>query len=257
MLSFTVATLNINAWRDHWLKRRGLIVSEILEAAPDLIGLQEVYRLFEEARWLRNQINSRLTGRSREPYRLIQRRKRSLASGLFAGIAVMTKLPVLSHDHLALGYGGCTALRVNVELPTREGLDFVTVQLADEPSAAEVRLEQVLQLQGWLQGRDIAPKQVIGGDFGTDPMGLSIRQMKQAYRSAFHEARGSELIATYPTALASTIGEVSACRDYIFLSKSLGKVVDARIFCQRPAKEDPQLFPSNHVGLLAEIEINR
>jgi endonuclease/exonuclease/phosphatase family metal-dependent hydrolase len=236
--------------------RRRLVVAGFLDVLPDMISLQEVYRPIEQARWLRNQINSRLTGTSRGPYRLIQRRKRNLLQGLFEGIAVLTRLPVLSHDHFSLGYGGHLALRVNVELPTRESLDFIAIKMNQKTIEQEARLEQVLKLQGWLQGRDIAPLRVIAGDFGEGPTGLAINQMKQAYRSVFKEVRGQELIATFPTALASTANDRSACLDYIFLSPAVSGVVDAQLFCKKSATEDPTLYPSNHIGLLATLEIN-
>lgn len=256
MASITVATLNLNGRRDHWLMRRGLLVAEFLDALPDMISLQEVYRPIEQGRWLRNQINNRLTGTSKGPYQLIQRRKRNLIRGLFEGIAVLTRLPILSHDHFSLGYGGHLALRVNVELPTRESLDFVATKMSQKTDEQEARLEQVLMLQGWLQGRDIAPLQVIAGDFGEGPTGLAIKQMNQAYRSVFREVRGEELIATYPTALVSTANEKPACRDYIFLSPAVSNVLDAHLFCKKPSIEDPALYPSNHIGLLATLEIN-
>jgi endonuclease/exonuclease/phosphatase family metal-dependent hydrolase len=256
MATISVATLNLNGWRDHWLVRRGLLVAEILDVLPDMISLQEVYRPIEQARWLRNQINSRLTGTSRGPYQLIQRRKRNLLQGLFEGIAVLTRLPVLSHDHFSLGYGGDLALRVNVELPTRESLDFVAIKMNQRTGEQEAGLEQVLKLQGWLQDRDIAPLRVIAGDFGESPTGLAISQMEQAYRSVFKEVRGQELIATYPTALASTANDQSACLDYIFLSPAVSGVLDAHLFCKKPSIEDPCLYPSNHIGLLATLDIN-
>ena len=64
------------------------------------------------------------------------------------------------------------------------------------------------------------------------------------------------MIATYPTALASTANNASACRDYIFISKRLGSVLDVQLLCRKSAAEDPTLYPSNHIGLLAEIGVN-
>ena len=256
MEGLKAATLNLHGRKDRWLERRQLIVAEIIDLQPDIIGLQEVYRPIGQARWLKNQVNSRISGRTEGIYRLFQRRRRQLIGGYFEGIAVLCKLPVISSDSLDLGSSGCLALRVNVELPTRETLDFVTLQLDKDAARVETRLEQVLKLQGWLYGRNLTLAQVIAGDFRTTPMGLAIDQMKQNYRSLFEEFRGHELIATYPTALGEGREELSHCFDYIFASASIGEVIKANLFCHRPASVDPVLYPSSHVGLLAEISVD-
>ena len=255
MPGLLVATLNVHGNKDRWFERRELIVSEIVDLQPDIIGLQEIYRPIGQARWLRNQVNSRIIGRSKGLYHLVQRRKRQLIAGYFDGIAVLSKLPVVSADHLALGNGGYLALRVNVELPTRETLDYVTLQLDTEMNSKEARLEQVLKLQGWLHGQDMTPAHIIAGDFSDTPRGLAIQQMKQVYRSTFEEVRGYDPIATYPTALLSSRAESSRCLDYIFLSSTVGEVVQAKFFCHRPSIRDPNLYPSNHVGLFSEISL--
>jgi endonuclease/exonuclease/phosphatase family metal-dependent hydrolase len=256
MPGLLVATLNIHGNKDRWFERRELIVSEIVDLQPDIIGLQEIYRPLGQARWLRNQVNSRIIGRSKGLYHLVQRRKRQLISGCFEGIAILSKLPVVSSDYLALGEGGYLALRVNVELPTRETLDFVTLQLDTNRFSKETRLEQVLKLQGWLHGRDMTPAHIIAGDFSDTPEGLAIQQMKQVYRSTFEEVMGTDPIATYPTGLLSTRHESSRCLDYIFLSSIVGKVVQAKFFCNRPSSHDLTLYPSNHVGLVSEISLH-
>jgi endonuclease/exonuclease/phosphatase (EEP) superfamily protein YafD len=178
-----------------------------------------------------------------------------LISGYFEGIAVLSKLPVVSADHLALGNGGYLALRVNVELPTRETLDYVTLQLDTDMNRKEARLEQVLKLQGWLHGQDMTQAHIIAGDFSDTPRGLAIQQMKQVYRSTFEEVRGADPIATYPTALLSSRHETSRCIDYIFSSPRAGEAVRAGFFCHRPSIHDPKLYPSNHVGLVSEISL--
>ena len=253
MPAISAATLNLHGREDRWHERRELIVSELVDRQPDIIGLQKVYRPLGQARWLKNQVNSRITGRSEGLYFLAQRRKRQLAAGYFEGLAVLSKLPIVNVDHLGLGYGGNLALRVNLEIPSRNTLDFITVRLDSGPEYREARLEQVLRLQGWLQGRDLTQAQVIAGDFGEKPEGRAIQQMKQVYRSAFEEARSYELIASYPTALLNGDMEVSQCLDYIFISGAAGDVREANIFCSRPSAGDASLYPSSHVGLMAEI----
>ncbi len=254
MVGLKVATLNLHGRKDRWIERLELIVSELVDLQPDIIGFQEVNRPSGQARWLKDQVNNRINGHSEGFYHLIQRRRRQLIGGYFEGIAVLSKLPVISSDYMALG-GGYLALRVNVELPTRETLDFVTLQLDTNAAKVETRLEQVLKLQGWLQGSDLTLAQVITGDFRGKPMELAIQQMKQVYRSVFEEFRGFDPIATYPTALLSSKGESSQCFDYIFASNLITEVNQAQLFCHQPSHNDPVLYPSSHVGLIAEISL--
>jgi endonuclease/exonuclease/phosphatase family metal-dependent hydrolase len=249
-----VATLNLRNRQDRWLSRRKLVVAELLDTKPDLVSLQEVYLPIGQARWLRNQINSRTSGHSSGPYHLVQKRRQNFIRGYFEGIAILSKLPVLAHDSIDLGYGGRIALRVNVELPSRQTLDFVAVHFHHKAEDREARLEQAMRLTGWLQDQNPAPIQIIAGDFNETPDGPAIQHLKSSYRSAFVEARGYDPVATFPTALVSLSNDWSGCLDYIFVSNSAGRITDAKIFCRKPAPEDPKLYPSDHVGLLANLQ---
>jgi endonuclease/exonuclease/phosphatase family metal-dependent hydrolase len=233
-----------------------LLVAQLVDAAPDLISLQEISMPIGQGRWLRNQINARLSSAAERPYRLIQRRKHHLIQGYYEGIGVLTRLPVLYSDSLPLGYGGRVALRVNVELASRQTVDFVAVHLHHIGHDREARLEQVIKLTGWLNLRPQTPHQIIAGDFNEVPTGLAIQQMRHGYRSAFAEMHGREPLATFPTALIQPLSDWSGCLDYIFLSPPVGPVRSARIFCDQPDDTDDTLYPSDHVGLLAEIEMD-
>jgi endonuclease/exonuclease/phosphatase family metal-dependent hydrolase len=253
----TVATINLRNRADRWLERRRLLVNQLVDAAPDLISLQEISMPIGQGRWLRNQINVRLSGSSRHPYHLVQRRKHHLTHGYYEGIGVLSKLPVLASDSLPLGYGGRVALRVNVELPSRQTVDFVAVHLHHIAHDKEARLEQVMKMTGWLNLGRRVPYQIIAGDFNEVPTGPAVERMRQGYRSAFAEVHGYEPLATFPTALIQPLSDWSGCLDYIFLSPAMGPVRAARIFCNQSGEDDDTLYPSDHVGLLAAIEMER
>jgi len=253
MVEFTAATLNLNNRANRWLARRTPLVAQLVDSQPDLIGLQEVYFPLAQGYWLRHQLNNRLSGSSREPYRLVQKRKQHLINGYFEGVAVLSKLPIIATDSLNLGYGGRVALRVNVELPSRRSLDFVTVHLHHSQHDRQARLEQVMRLIGWLNDRNRVPLQLVVGDFNETPDGPAIRQMKLVYASAYECIYGREPIATFPTAVVADWSTPAACLDYIFMSKAFPAVQTAAIFCHRPAATDPTLYPSDHVGLLARL----
>lgn len=257
MSELKVATLNLHGRHDRWLRRRQLIVSEILDSQPELLSLQEIYRPIGQASWLRNQVNVRLSGSPRQPYQLLQQPLRHLTRGWFEAIGVLTRLPVVSVDSVSLGYGGRVALRVNVELAWRDTLDFVAVHLHHVASDREARAEQVMHLSSWLRSRNPVPLQVVAGDFNEIPSGPAIMLMKQTFRSTFVEIYGREPLATFPTALSGTQDDLGKCLDYIFISSAVPRVVETHVFCRRPAAEDPTLYPSDHVGLLATLRLNQ
>jgi len=255
MPEISVATLNLFNRQSRWLARRELIVAEFIDTQPDLISLQEIYLPIGQARWLKNQINSRLSGRSDGPYQLFQKRRQHPLRGFIEGIGILSRLPVLSNDAIDLGYGGRIALRVNVELETKETLDFVAVHLHPMAQDHEARLEQVMLLTGWLNDKNSIPLQVIAGDFNEVPVGLAIEYMKQSYRSVFVEYQGYDPLATFPTALVQNSDGWSGCLDYIFISKSVDQVLSAQLFCRKPSANDPTLYASDHVGLLTNLEV--
>lgn len=252
--SIKVATLNVHNRHDRWAQRRHLIVAEIMDQMPHLVSLQEINFPMGQGKWLRNQINSRLSGSARGPYRLVQRRIRHVIQGYFEGVAILTRLPVISHDALNLGYDGHVALRANVELPTGDSLDFVATHLHAVARDREARLEQVMLLTGWLNDTGRVPLQVIAGDFNEIPSGPAIEYMKQTYNSALEEARDYEPLATFPTALAPRTDDWSGCLDYIFISSAIG-VEEAALFAKRAPEEDATLYPSDHVGLVAVLSV--
>lgn len=250
--SIKVATLNVHNRHDRWAQRRHLIVAEIMDQSPHLVSLQEINFPIGQGTWLRNQINTRLSGSPREPYHLVQRRLHHVIHGYFEGVAILTRLPVISHDALNLGYDGRAALRANVELPTGDSLDFVAVHLHAIARDREARLEQVMLLTGWLNDTGRIPLQVIAGDFNEIPSGPAITFMKQTYTSALEAARGHEPLATFPTALAPRSDDWSGCLDYIFISSNIG-VEEASLFAKHAAADQAALYPSDHVGLMTVL----
>ena len=254
MSKITVASINLRSRLDRWTRRRHLLVAQLVDAAPDLISLQEISMPIGQGRWLRQQVNARLSGSSRQPYRLIQRRFRHFVNGYYSAVGILTRLPVLHDDFINLGYGGRVAVRANIELPTRQTLDFVAVHLHHVAHDREARLEQAMALVGWLNTRYHVPWQIIAGDLNETPDGPAVTYLKQGYRSAYSEMNGHEPLATFPTALRRPLLDWSGCLDYIFLSPTVGRVRSAAVFCDEPAADDDTLYPSDHVGLIATVE---
>lgn len=261
MPTLTVATINLRLNADRWPERRHLLVSQILQSTPHLISLQEIALTIRQGHWLRHELNMRLTGKGDKPYQLVQRRKHHLIKGYYEGVGILSRLPLRYYDSLPLGYGGRVALRANIELPDRQTLDFVSTHLHHLPNDKEARLEQAMRLTGWLGSRRHIPNQIIAGDFNESPTGPAIAYVKQSFRSAYESVYGHEPLATFPTALIMPFQlneeepEVwAACLDYIFVTPAVG-VTAVTLFCHHPASDDDTLYPSDHVGLLATVEI--
>jgi endonuclease/exonuclease/phosphatase family metal-dependent hydrolase len=260
MFSLTVATINLRNRSDRWLARRHLLVGQLVDLKPDIIAVQEISLTIGQGSWLVRQVNSRITGSSRHPYRIIQERRRNPRHFMEA-VGVITRLPVNHYDSVSLGFGGRVALRVNVELPAEQSfkrhqsLDFVTVHLHHVPTEKEARLEQAMNLVGWLNERRHNQLQVIAGDFNEEPHGPAITFMQQSYRSAYADKHGRDPLATFPTYLVRPPMPKASCLDYVFLSPAVYRVAHARIFCDIPATHDETLYPSDHVGLHVGLEV--
>ncbi len=260
MYSLTAATINLRNRSDRWLARRRLLVSELIDHAPDLVSLQEISLAIGQASWLVRQVNVRLSGSSKRPYTLIQERRRS-TSHWMEGVGVMTKLPVQYHDVLSLGYDGRIALRVNVALPPEQthgrfgSLDFVAVHLHHQAEDNDIRLQQTMQMVGWLNDVRREPLQVVAGDFNEVPTGAAIQFMKQSYRSAYEAVHHYEPLATFPTFLVQPPLTWAGCLDYVFTSPAVYNVESAALFCDQAALEDETLYPSDHVGLIVGLEV--
>jgi endonuclease/exonuclease/phosphatase family metal-dependent hydrolase len=277
MYTFSVASLNLSGRASHWPARRHLVVGQLVDVQPTVVALQETAG---HGGWVAHQVNIRLTGDARHPYQVLQ-----AATGRWPrraeGVALLSKLPVIYSESIPLPHDG-VALRANLELPAgaagtrRQSLDFVSVELwaggrnpeekntgmphqragkkarATPDVGGEVRLAQAMALTGRLTSHRRVPLQVAAGDFGEPADGPAVSLMRQSYRSAYAEAHGRDPLATYPTRHPDGVGE---CLDYVFLSPAVNKTVTAAIFADKAAADDESLYPSDHVGLLVELEV--
>ena len=255
MPSLRVATFNLHQRLDRWQQRRELVVAALLDLNPALIALQEVAVGLRQARWLRTQLNMRISGASDQPYHLVQRRGRHPVWGRFEGVAVLTQLPVISADMTNLGHDGRVALRINTVLSNGAPLDFVTLQLNPVVDAHETREEQIMAALGWLNSPGAVVHQIIAGSFEDTPDQLAIRRMKQfyRYRSAYEVVFGREPAATYSTALVEPQSVNGACVDYIFMSTSFAGADGAGLIGTDLAENDDTLYASDYVGVWADI----
>lgn len=258
MAKLRVVTLNL--LQDDWLRaeRTALAVAEIKRLKPDVLMLQEVdidagvHKIFKQA----------LPG-----YHMRICRRASFDSAY--GLAIFTHAKPLANKRLALSQN-----RVAQMVPLNIGgkqLNIVNVHLYFNPFKDGARRIQVGQVLKFAQ----APA-IIAGDFNALPRNKSVKMMHVEFASAHKLVHGREPARTYPSPLWRGKGMRHSLRrtairlwklltfraktdwagaiDYIFVSKSI-KVKNCEMVFNQPAKNNKQLYASDHYGLMADIEI--
>jgi endonuclease/exonuclease/phosphatase family metal-dependent hydrolase len=242
-----VATLNILNLADRWDERLPLLLADFAALQPDLIGLQEVVYVLQQ---------DRLIGAAgAAEYRTVRgwagRPEYGNATLVRAGLE--TGVP----ERLDLGLNRA-AHRVVVGLPGGSRVQFAVTHLHHEPPAAAERDRQAEALLGWLADAPQVDAQIVVGDFNANPQEPAYARMLGAgFRSAHLEANGSEPAVTWPSGLQAPAMDTDgdpACLDYVWVRGSVA-VDDCRLVFDRPAVDDPTLYPSDHRGLAAHLRI--
>jgi endonuclease/exonuclease/phosphatase family metal-dependent hydrolase len=241
----SVATLNLRNIADRWPERIPLLLADMAALQPDLIGLQECVFAVQQDRILG------AAGEDRYETR------RGWAGRPEYGNAVLGKAPLALAEGERLDLGrNRSALRVPVSLPDGGSLHYLVTHLHHLVPDEAVREEQAIQLVEWLRP-DPQPLVVVG-DFNAEPVEPAYRVMEEAgFRSAYAEANGDEPAVTWPSGIQApgidTDGE-PGCLDYIWVRGSI-TVEHAALAFDRPAADDPTLYPSDHLGLRAQIRV--
>jgi len=242
-----VATLNIRNLMDRWDERLPLLIADMAALQPDLLGLQEVVFPLQQ---------DRIIGAAGAAhYRVV----RGWAGRPEFGCSVLVRDPLETSDESRVDLGrDREAHRVTVWLPGGTRVTFGTTHLYHPPDAHRERDEQVAALVEWLDAAPPVDALIVTGDFNADPREPAYERMVRAgVRSAHLEANGSESAATWPSGLVAPAMDTDGdpdCLDYIFV-RGAARTLDCRLVFDRPAAGDPTLYPSDHLGLAAHLEI--
>lgn len=240
-----VATLNLRNIADRWPERIPLLVQDMAALQPDLIGLQEcVFAVGQD----------RLLGAAGEG-RYVSRR--GWAGRPEYGNAILAREPIALDEGERLQLSrNRSALRVGVWLPNGSQLTYVVTHLHHEVPDAAIREEQARALTAWLAAT--TGPLVVVGDFNADPTEPAYRLMGEAgFRSAHLEANGAEPPITWPSGIRAPGMDVDgdpSCLDYIWLRGPI-ETLACRLVFDRPAADDPTLYPSDHFGLSARVRL--
>jgi endonuclease/exonuclease/phosphatase family metal-dependent hydrolase len=244
-----VATLNLEQNHKCWDERRELIAAQMLEVRPDLWALNEIHIPSQTGRWLQQQARMRWGSN----YSLAQQSKTGEESQT-QGEGLLTRFPLLETANLNYQSYNCVALVGRFEIDTRL-IDVYVTHLIATRAPDEARQEQATRLLEWVDTRADADCSIVCGDFNAAPAEASTRLMSMRYRptqtqpTAFtplREANGQPTHPEWP--------RFDRCIDYIWVSR--GITVRASGLCfNQPAQDNPDLWPSDHVGVWADLEL--
>lgn len=242
-----VATLNILNLADRWPERLPLILADMAALQPDLLGLQEVvYPMHQD----------RLIGAAGEgSYGAI----RGWAGRPEYGNSLLVREPLIATDVERLDLGlQRAAHRAVVTLATGAQVLIVVTHLHHVVAGEAERDDQTRQLLAWIAGSPPADAQIVVGDFNAEPTEPTYARMQAAgFRSAYAEANGADPLVTWPSGLQAPAMDTDGdpgCLDYIWVRGAV-RVVVARLAFDRPHPDDPTLYPSDHLGICAQLEI--
>ena len=244
-----VATLNARNTADGWSRRRPLLVDQLVELEPDVIGLQELRSIPDQGATIRRVAERRSGGR------LVYQAHRTYKTGLWGfweGLGTLTRLPIVDRGSLGLGGQNRVAQRVTVRLPDGAALEVYNTHLASGNES--LRTAQAGRLLEWMGSGGGARPQVLVGDFNAGPGSPTVDLITGTLRSAYAAVHGGEPPKTVPTALRLGATGPGHVLDYIFVSEEV-EVHDARVVFDQVDSADEHLVASDHLGLVATVSV--
>jgi endonuclease/exonuclease/phosphatase family metal-dependent hydrolase len=250
MSTVTIATLNLFNKTGRWGERMPLVLEQLDALRPDVIALQEVDLIIDQGWSLCRLANRRLTEQPR--YWIYHVTRPGRAAHVMAQ-AIMSRLPVEMHEGFDyLSFEG-VAQRLRIRLDGGKRLDFYNTHLHFPPEATEERLAQAEKLLVWAEASREADATVVAGDFNAYTGEATVALMKSHFTSAHEAVHGREPEKTWPTPVNTYDPSPPGCLDYIFVRGA--KVLDAGLAFDTPHPLDADLYPSDHLGVFAKIEV--
>ena len=244
-MSFRVATLNLEQDHKRWLDRRELIVDQLAQLRPDVLALNEVCIPLQTGKFLQQATSQRLG----VDYNLIQQSK---ANGV-DGEGLITKFLVKEAANFDYRARDSVAQVVRLEVDGNL-VDVYVTHLYQSRGEDSLRLYQVQQLLDWIRSRDDVAARIVCGDFNATLDMPSAKLMSGTFQPT----------QTQPTAFSPLREDGSAshpywerfdrCIDYIWVTGPL-QVIDSGLCFNMPSKTDATLWPSDHIGVWADLEI--
>lgn len=250
---------------DAWMQRRGLLVEGLAAEQADLIGLQEVNLQENTSSWLAERLDMpyvSLVPYQELPYKL----------GPAYGAAILSRYPFIQQAQLDLQSQGRFAQSVQVEVDNRS-LVFCNGHYYWQPGSTPKRKAQMQLLIDWLDALPPETPAIAVGDFNATPETPEMALIRERFASAYATHHGREPDYTCPTPLKKrrnvwlslqrrllstwanrTLKPWRGTLDYIYISQHW-RVSDCRLILTEPAPDNPNIYPSDHFGMVAELEL--
>jgi len=247
MTSLAVATLNIRNLADRWWERAPLLFADMAALQPDVIGLQEVVYPLQQDRLIGAAGSGRYTS------------LRGWAGRPEYGNAILVKEPLGAALPTRLDLEmNRSALRARIVADGQAAMTFVVTHLHHVPADEGEREAKAGALVRWLEEIPAPAPLVVVGDFNAEPVEATYRVMADAgFRSAHQVANGREPDVTWPSGIQAPGMDDDGdpgCLDYIWVRGTI-EVVSCRVAFDRAAADDATLYPSDHIGLVAELRV--
>lgn len=257
-----VATLNTLYYPqgDRWRARLPVAGAQLAELDADVVGLQEVDRVHDRDRELAAlaPASEYVVVRAAETQRTRYPRHWDGVVTLVAPRALtVVHQRVLRMTHLRVAQA--------LDLRTRGGrrVRFANTHLhhVDGPPGYEIRRRQAGAILAWLDELSAesgpADAEILVGDLNAVPTEPAVATLTTAgFRPTYAEVDRPP-VATFASGLVAssiTPGPPQVCIDYI-LVRGGATVTSTGLVFDRPSDQDPGLYPSDHLGLVADLDI--
>lgn len=261
-----IVTINILFKLDDWLQRRDLLVEGLKAENPDIVALQEVSLAEDTAAWIAEQLDI--------PYIYKAVPQDVNGSDLPFGLAILSRFLITKTAALNLEHQGRIAQYAQVKIDDNKSIVICNGHYYWYPGSHKKRNKQIKLMLDWLSEFDDQIPVISVGDFNGTPETSGIKLIKEKYQSAYEVYHGIEPEYTCPTLLGQdklswitrlkyiwrrlifdrTLKPWQGTLDYIFINQSL-QVKDCRVILNQPAANNRYLYPSDHFGIVADLEI--
>ncbi|MBZ0291278.1 MAG: endonuclease/exonuclease/phosphatase family protein [Anaerolineae bacterium] len=243
-----IITLNLRHNNDRWEERFPLVVDCLHTHQADVIGLQEVHIPIRQAHIIAEALNQRTP---QQPYSVLVEPKWGDTES-HEGVGLLTRLPVLEHARLDLPLAERVAQRITLEVDGRR-IHIANTHLHHRPIHDEsIRQPQIDAVLGWMFDYSESGW-LLTGDFNALPDSSTIQTVMKRLHSAYQTIHGDHP-HTFPTPLSSEFKpELALTLDYIFYDAERFRPTHAEIIANQPHPDDSTLYPSDHFGLLVDI----
>lgn len=252
--SLKILTFNIyGAPNSQWPTRLGMILDELEQIQPDIIGFQEVVETpgFGGVDNFARVIAESLLVRTGVQYEFYWQRTHFSWSTYDEGVAIMTIHIVLENDFIDLPPGVFNRKAVMARVLTPFGIvDFFNTHLSygDQQSVRNAQVEAIKNYISQKNADSVATITLLTGDFNSGPSAPSIQMLVQPDTSGVFYHDSWDYINPGVPGYTIPSNAPNDRIDYIFLKDGqYGEILDSKQVLKTPNAQN--LYPSDHIGV--------